>query len=253
MLTIISLIILGLIAGSFINALVFRFDKPKKMLGRSQCPKCKHRLGFWDLIPVLSYIFLLGKCRYCKKPISIQYPIVELATTAIFLLLYLYSFENWYSFILLIFASIILISVFIIDLRTFYIPDYLIYTGIGLSVLLILLQYIMEGQSLYPHLIGALIGGGFFLIILLVSRGKWMGTGDIKLGLMLGILLGHPQILIALFSSFSIGGIVGLYLLAAKLKSRKDEVPLGPFLITGYFIAVIWGQQIINWYSYPYF
>lgn len=253
MLILIILIIAGLIAGSFINALTFRFEDPKKMLGRSQCVKCKHTLGFWDLIPVFSFLFLKGKCRYCKKPISIQYPIVELVTAILFVALYLYVFTNWYSFILLILISVILISIFIIDLKTLYIPDYLVYSGIVLALVLVLLQYILEGQNLIPPLIGAVVGGGFFLLVVAISKGKWMGTGDIKLGALLGIILGYPLILVGLFSAFAIGGVVGLFLLLRKIKSRKDEIPLGPFLIIGFYIALFFGQTIINWYLYPYF
>jgi len=246
----IVLIILGLIFGSFISALSARFKKPKSMLqGRSKCPKCKHNLGFWDLFPIFSYLLLGGRCRYCKKNISLRYPLIEIFTLLIFIspAIIIPSIEL-YQLILYLVISIILISIFIIDLETMYIPDYLIYIGAFVALVWAVLQYVVEGQNHINLLLGTLIGGGVFLILVVVSREKWMGSGDIGIGIILGLILAFPLILVNLFLSFFVGGIIGLLLLIFKKANRKTEVPLGPFLILGFYITYFWGQNILEWY-----
>ncbi|MFC1656710.1 prepilin peptidase [Patescibacteria group bacterium] len=244
------LLILGLITGSFISALSSRLEKPKTMIAdRSRCTKCKHQLGFWDLFPIFSYLFLQGKCRYCKKPISPRYPLLEIFTTLVFILPAILTPDiELYQLILYLLISIILISIFIIDFETMYIPDYLAYTGIFVALAWAVLQYTVEGQNYLYLLLGPLIGGGIFLILVLASREKWMGGGDIWIGVILGLLLAYPLIIVNLFLSFIIGGIIGLVLLLLKKAKRKTEIPMGPFLILGFYIAYFWGQQILDWY-----
>ena len=246
----IFLIILGLICGSFISALSARYEKPQTMFTeRSKCPKCKHTLGFWDLFPIFSYIFLQGKCRYCKKPISLRYPLIELATVIIFLLpaIFKSGFSN-YELILYLLISIILITILVIDLETMYVPDYLIYIGIFVGLVWSVLEYCLEGQNYINLSLGPVLGGGVFLILVLVSREKWMGIGDIGIGTILGLILAYPLILVNLFLSFLIGGIIGLGLILTKKATRKTKIPLGPFLIFGFFLTYFWGEAILNWY-----
>lgn len=246
----ILLIVLGLILGSFISALSARFEKPKSMLTeRSKCPKCKHELGFWDLFPILSYIFLHGKCRYCKKPIPIKYPLIEIATATLFVLPVIFKPNiQTYELVFYLIITVILVTIFVIDLETMYVPDYLVYIGIFASLIWAVLQYYLEGRNYLDLLLGPVIGGGVFLIIVLLSREKWMGSGDIGIGAMLGLTLAYPKILVNLFLAFTIGGIIGLYLMLIKKVPRKTEVPLGPFLIFGFFITYLLGEQILNWY-----
>ena len=246
----IILILIGLVAGSFITALSKRFEKPKSMLDdRSRCLKCNHQLAAWDLIPIFSFVFLLGRCRYCKKKISWRYPLIELFTTILFILpALLKPYLPIYELVLYLILTIILVSILVIDLETMHVPDYLLYLGIFVALIFAVLKYILEGQNILDLLLGPSIGGGVFLFIVLLSREKWMGAGDIGIGVILGLVLAYPQILVNLFLSFTIGGIVGLFLLLAKKAKMKTEVPLGPFLIFGFFLAYFWGAKILESY-----
>ncbi|MFA5877818.1 MAG: prepilin peptidase [Candidatus Staskawiczbacteria bacterium] len=247
MLTLIYLLLLGLIVGSFLNCVIFRLEKKESFLrGRSYCPACHHQLSWRDLVPVLSYISLSGKCRYCKKGISIQYPIVELATAALFLLVFWHSgFQVDLEFEFLILISTLSIIIFVYDLKHYIIPDRVVFPAIFLA-LIFDLQFFVLGQ--FSTLSSAIIASGLFLLIFLVSKGKWLGFGDVKLVFLMGLILGFPNILAALFLAFFIGGIIGIGLIIAGKKGMKSEIPFGPFLITGTFLAIFFGQNLINWY-----
>ncbi|MBI2626175.1 MAG: prepilin peptidase [Candidatus Nealsonbacteria bacterium] len=247
----IIIFIFGLIVGSFLNCVIYRMETGGSFLkGRSFCPHCKHKLGFWDLMPVLSFIWLRGRCRYCQKPISIQYPLVEIATGIIFLLIFNFQFSISNEFPISNFQNLLaigywlliigsLIVIFVYDLKHYIIPDKVIYPAIAIAG-------IFNFQfSIFISAFGAAI---FFLTIVLISRGKWMGVGDIKLAFLMGLLLGYPDILVALFLAFLIGAIMGLGLIILGKKTIKSEVPFGPFLVVGTFIALFWGKEIINWY-----
>jgi len=244
----IFIFLFGLIVGSFLN---WSFLK-----GRSFCPYCKQVLSWQDLIPVFSFLFLKGKCRYCGKKISLQYPLIEIATGLVFVLMLnyelrimnyeIFSFEFIAYFLFLILNSSFLILIFVYDLKHFIIPDKVIYPAI---VIVFLYNLILNSQFIIHNSIFAAIGASaFFLFIVLVSRGKWMGVGDIKLAFLMGLLLGFPYILVALFFSFLIGAIIGIGLILAKRKTMKSEVPFGPFLVIGTFTALFLGEVIINWY-----
>ncbi len=239
---------------------------------RSACPKCGHKLGFWDLIPVLSFIFLRGRCRYCKQKISWQYPIVELTTAVLF------AFVAWYHVIFnfhflifnqlpiinyfLLFRDLIFVSflllIFVFDLKYNIIPDRIsipaIVIAIGFNILLILI--------VSPHVIARpdraiqiskiflaiFVGGGFFLAQHLISKGKWIGGGDIRLGALMGAMLSWPNILVALFSAYVAGAVYGIAAIVLKKKTIKSTVPFGTFLTVAAFIALFFGTQIVNWY-----
>ena len=247
----------GLIVGSFFNCVIYRLEQKQSFLkGRSFCPHCKHILFWQDLIPVFSFLFLKGKCRYCQKRISWQYPLVELATGILFVLLLNFSpfGRSLVGGEFLIFNFIIscfLIIIFVYDLKHFIIPDKIIYPAIGIALIYNFYQLLTTHYPLpivLNNLYAAFGAAGFFLFIVLVSRGKWMGVGDIKLAFLMGLLLGFPYILVALFFSFLIGAIIGIGLILAKRKTMKSEVPFGPFLVIGTFTALFWGEIIINWY-----
>ena len=239
----IIIFILGLIIGSFLNCVIYRLENDKSFIkGRSFCPSCKHNLSSLDLIPVLSYLFLGGKCRYCKKKISIHYPIIEIATGLLFLLVFLNS-TGFLEIAVSLAIFSLLIVIFIFDLKHSLIPDLAIYPAIILS--LIWRIYIgLDITIIYSLLVSA----GFFFLIVFLSKERWMGMGDVKLALFMGLFLGWPNIIVGLFSAFVIGSIVGLVLILNKKRSMRSEVPFGPFLITGTLIAFFWGQKIINWY-----
>jgi len=248
--------IFGLVVGSFLNCVIYRLETGGSFLkGRSFCPHCKHTLCCWDLIPIFSFLILKGKCRYCQQKISFQYPLVEIATGLLFLQIFNFSafgepvvgwqfYQNLPSTFYLLLITCFLIIIFVYDLKHFIIPDKVIFPAIIIALLYNLYQQLITLNFLYAAF-GAAI---FFLAIVLVSRGKWMGLGDVKLAFFMGLLLGFPNILVALFLAFLIGAIIGIGLILAKRKHLKSELPFGPFLVTGTFIALFWGQAIAYWY-----
>ncbi len=245
----------GLAIGSFLNCVIFRLEKNESFLrGRSYCPNCKKNISWQDLIPVFSFLFLRGKCRYCKKPISWQYPLVEISTGLIFLLIFnlqfsifnefsIFNFQTLLSTFYFLIISSLLIVIFVFDLKHYIIPDGAIYSAIAVSGL----WSLAYGQVL--NTISSAIGAAlFFLAIFLISRGKWMGFGDVKLAFFMGLFLGFPKILAALFLAFSIGAIIGVCLIIFGKKKFSSEVPFGPFLIIGTFLALFFGEKLISWY-----
>jgi len=249
----------GLAVGSFLNCLIYRLaEKTSPLRGRSFCPHCKHTLSWRDLIPVLSFLFLRGKCRYCQKKISWQYPLIELSTALLFVLTYNFlpvpRTSPWVYFYYWAVISFLII-VFVFDLKHYIIPDKVIYPAILIVLVFRILNLFGNWKleignlgTLINPLVAAIGGAMFFLTIVLVSRGKWMGFGDVKLAFFMGFFLGFPNILVALFLAFLIGAIIGVGLILAKKKILKSEVPFGPFLVTGTFIALFWGPEIIRWY-----
>jgi leader peptidase (prepilin peptidase)/N-methyltransferase len=241
----------GLAIGSFLNCIIYRLQAEKNFLrGRSFCPHCKHILSWQDLIPLLSFVILKGKCRYCGKKISCQYPLVELATGILFVLivdnqLSSITLQNLLSTFYFLLIICFLIIIFVYDLKHYIIPDKIIYPAIITALVYNLLdtKYLVVNTA--PAALGA---GAFFLTIVLVSKGKWMGLGDVKLAFLMGLFLGFPNILTALFVSFLMGAIVGLGLIMAGKKTLRSEVPFAPFLVGGTFLTIFWGRELINWY-----
>ncbi len=250
--------IFGTIVGSFLNCVIYRlaphqYNGGGFLKGRSYCPLCKHTLSWQDLVPVLSFLFLKGKCRHCQKKISWQYPLVELSTGILFLLIYLINrgpssvIFNWV-------VGSFLIIIFIYDLKHYIIPDKIIYPAIIIALIFNYLASVYGsegGEEIYLfdyQFLSAFGAAAFFLLIVLISRGKWMGVGDIKLAFLMGLILGWPNILVALFSAFFIGAVIGTGLIAAGRKKLSSEVPFGPFLVTGTFLAMLCGEEIIDWY-----
>ncbi|MDD5145534.1 MAG: prepilin peptidase [Candidatus Pacebacteria bacterium] len=245
--------IIGLLIGSFLNCVIYRLEKEESFLkGRSYCPFCKHQLSWQDLFPVFSFLILRGKCRYCKKPISWQYPLVELATGFLFLLVAQHSFLNLLVTSYWLLVTSLLIIIFVFDLKHFIIPDKVIYAAILASGIWYLIAgiflHLYSGQELLIFLYSAFFAALFFFIIVLISRGNWMGIGDIKLAFFMGLFLGFPKITVALFLAFLIGAIIGVGLIISRKRKFSSEIPFGPFLVTGTFLALFFGQNIISWY-----
>ena len=256
----------GLVMGSFLNCIIYRLQTGEGFLkGRSFCPHCRHELSWQDLIPIFSFLILKGRCRYCRKPISWQYPLVELATGIIFLLIVwnlefgtCLEFGIW-NLLFYLLISCFLIIIFVYDLKHYIIPDAVIYPAIAIAFLYQLFRMLnfvnwnlfgiwnVESGILRP-ISSAFLASLFFLAIVFLSQGKWMGLGDVKLAFLMGLFLGFPNILVALFLAFFIGAIIGIGLIISGKRTLKSEVPFGPFLITGTFIALFWGNQITNWY-----
>ncbi len=250
--TYILIVLFGLAVGSFLNVIILRFDELKTIWRvRSHCLKCKKEIRWYDLVPFFSYFILGGKCRDCKKPISYQYPIVEALTAVLFAGIYYYYGLTWQALLLAIILSI-LICIAVYDILKMEIPDVLTYLGIffalGFTFLKLYQTNSLALENLIPYGYAILVAGGFLGFLVILSREKWMGMGDILLGILMGVLLGMPAVLVGLFFAFVLGSIVGLILIAAKKKTLKDAVPFGPFLVSGTIIALFWGEKLVNWY-----
>ena len=249
--------ILGACIGSFLNVVILRTHSQEKIAkSRSRCPYCKHDLGINDLIPIFSFVAQQAKCRYCKKKISWQYPVVELITGFLFVLAtyniigglgFEYLFYNssvWLGWLRdFIFISY-LVVIFVYDLRWYLILDRITIPAMMIAVILNL----WLGFTWQTLLVGFLIGLGFFVFQYVVSRGKWIGGGDLRMGALMGLMLGAKGVVVALFLSYVIGAIVSLFLVAYSKKKFKSEIPFGTFLAIGTLIALLWGNQIITWY-----
>lgn len=247
-----AVFVFGLAIGSFLNVLIYRLEKGESALrGRSYCDHCKHALAWYDLIPLLSYVLLRGQCRYCRQKISLQYPLVELATGLLFFALLHTLVELRFLYVSYLWAiGAILLAVFVYDLKHFLIPDILVYSATGLAALWKIFEFLEVGtfMPLIASLLAGLAAAAFFFSVYLISRGTWMGFGDAKLAFLLGLFLGWPLILVALFAAFCLGAIVGLILIAFKKKGLKSEVPFAPFLIVGTAVAFFFGEALLHWY-----
>ena len=260
--------VFGLCIGSFLNCVIYRTELQENMpagpgrkavsflRGKSFCPHCKHVLSWKDLIPVFSFLFLGGKCRYCHKKISIQYPLVELATAILFVLVFVftYTMPNLYQYIYLLFLFYIssaLIVIFVYDLKSYIIPDKVLLPAIAITLIynfVSMFPAVDYWNHIFYNILAAVIASGFFLLIFLFSKGKAMGFGDVKLAFLMGLLLGMTNVLLALFLAFFFGAIIGVILMVSQRKTLKSEIPFGPFLITGTFISILWGEQLVQWY-----
>ncbi|MFZ2390217.1 MAG: prepilin peptidase [Minisyncoccales bacterium] len=253
MMWLILIFIFGLIIGSFLNCVIWRLYKEESFVsGKSYCPHCRHSLGFWDLFPVLSYLFLRGKCRYCKGTISFQYPLIELITATLFssVFIYLGSIISLGLFFWLTIISF-LIVIFIFDLKYFIIPDEVIYPAIFLSIAWLLYSFFtgtISSHEIVLSIFSSLGASLFFFLIWFFSKGTAMGFGDVKLALLLGLLLGFPNTIVALFLGFLLGAIIGSVMILLKKKGLKSEVPFAPFLVVGTIISFFFGRDIVSWY-----
>lgn len=237
-------VILGLMMGSFLSMLIPRLHNEEKgiILGRSKCPNCKKTLQTRDLMPLISYIINNGKCRFCKKEIALWYPMMELTSAITFGVLFFYSPDPIPWIINVLFFSVLLF-IFFYDLRYSEIHDVIMLPAIALALL-----YAVISGNAENALIGAAIGSLFYLLQLVLSGGKWVGSGDIRIGAFLGLMLGWKLTITALILSYLIGSIVGVTLILTKKLDRKSAIPMGPFLVIGTVIAFFYGQNLIEWY-----
>lgn len=239
----------GISIGSFLNVCVYRIPRGESIIyPPSNCPSCKTKLKWYDNIPILSYIRLRGKCRSCGEKISIQYPIIEASNGIIYILMFL-RFGLSVDFLFLSLISSVLIVICFIDLFDMLIHDALIVTIIILEIFHKLGLYIwnIRSVSLWDSILGLFISGLIFFLIVIISRGG-MGHGDITLISSLGFILGLRLIILNIFLSFFIGAIISVFLLISKIKSRKDAIPFGPFIIIAFFITLFYGTSILDWY-----
>lgn len=236
--------ILGLLIGSFLNVVIYRLpDEQSIVKPPSHCPQCNTRLKVIDLIPVLSFISTGGKCRYCGKKISYQYPFVELLTAFFFLAAYL-KFGLTVELFIMLFLLSALIAISFIDYKYMIIPNVITYSGIIIGFLFaIIFNYI----TIFDSLLGIFIPAFFLLLIALLFKGG-MGMGDVKLVSMLGAFLGYKYTLAGIFIGSIFGSIIGLTLMGIGILKKKDHIPFGPFICLGAVIMIFFGEQLINWY-----
>jgi leader peptidase (prepilin peptidase)/N-methyltransferase len=244
--------ILGACLGSFANVCIYRLPKTKQIIsGRSFCPKCKKKINWYDNLPIISFLFLSGKCRKCKKVIPLRYLIVELITGISFLLIYL-NFENLYTITFLSILSLILIMIFFIDLENFIIPDSLNFIIMGLALLKNFLPNFDTSliHEINQSIIGGMVGYlSIWLIIYLYKTFKkidGMGFGDAKLMAGIGLLFGWQSIPFILFVSSILGLIFVVPSLIKKQKTMRTEIPFGPFIIAACLIYFAQGDLLYS-------
>lgn len=241
----------GLIIGSFLNCVIWRTYKEESFLGgKSYCPHCKHDLNYLDLFPLFSFLFLKGKCRYCSKKISIQYPLVELSTAILFLITYLYFGISLDLMFWLIIASLSVL-IFVYDLKYYIIPDRFIFSAILISIIYLGLSFFQGNLSLEFVALSFLsaIGASLFLFLIwFFSKGLAMGFGDVKLAFLIGLILGWPLVVMGVFLGFLFGAMIGTIIVIVKGGRMNAEVPFAPFLLSGMFVTIFLGESILNWY-----
>lgn len=241
--------LLGLMLGSFASVIIHRLHTGEKgiFMGRSKCPHCQHLLGVRDLVPVLSYLSTGGKCRYCKKTIPLRYPLLEVSMGGLFLLTsYLVGFEDTGNLIFYLFIS------FVFTLLTFYdflhqeVPDEISLPTLGISIVFFLITQQMQWT-------GMLLGMGipllFFGLLYFGSQGRWIGGGDLRIGALMGSLLGWPLIILGLFLGYLTGAIYSAGGLLLGKFTRKSRIPFVPFLLLGTYLSLFWGNWILEWYQ----
>lgn len=254
--------ILGLCLGSFVNMLVYRtavkyrlkrtaFAKDTASRGRSFCDFCGRQLGWYENIPIISWIIQKGKSRCCHKKLSILYPIVELIT-GILLVTVVLKFNLLESNLptileivrVLFGAGLITLLVFCatFDFKYLILPDF----AVVILIVISFLGVVFDEPNIVPYLLSAVGAAGFLGLLYLITKGKGMGFGDVKLAIFMGLFLGFPKIIVAMYIAFVVGAIFGLIGMVFKKMTKKTKISFGPFLILGTLIAWIWGNQIIG-------
>ena len=268
----IFIFIISLFIGSFLNVIIDRVIRDEQFIkGRSHCESCGHELHLKDLIPLLSFIWLKGKCRYCHASIPKILPITELTVAITYAsIFYWYLYKSSFSitstllsidslffllFILILFTLLILI--FFSDLRYKLIPDiytlllvvnFIIFAIIRVLFNLDFAEYSVFFTPIISHVISAVSMLIFFAALFFITRKKALGEGDIYLSGALAIYLTFQLSIIMWFGAFILGSVVGVFLMVVYKKGRKYMIPFGPFLVLGFIVTLLWGNQIINWY-----
>jgi leader peptidase (prepilin peptidase)/N-methyltransferase len=261
LLTLGVLFTLGLAIGSFLNVVIYRSvhnDSPLR--GRSYCDSCKKPIRWYDNIPVVSFILLRSRCRYCKAEIPWEYPAVEFLTGALFVWWYVVGFTFFqlgsspFSVIQPLFwllVGVLFLVICFADVSYYIIPDsaVILLTGIVIGYRTLLVsQHIMIGHDFLLSIMSGLFASCFFLSLVLLTKGKGMGFGDVKLIIPLALLQGWPNITVGLFLAFCSGAIVGVMLILAQRAKLKQVIPFGPYLIFSTFVTLIFGNELLSWY-----
>jgi len=243
--------LLGLILGSFLNSWMWRVRDNVRVLAnsRSICVACRRQLKWYENIPLISWLVLKGRCRTCKVKISLFYPLVELTTACllVFVVWRYFSMGHFSEWEMLrdVFFLTFLIIIFVYDLRYKIILSRIVWSG-AIIGFLINVFYLNYSASLLW--LGMLVGGGFFYFQYLISKGRWIGGGDVRMGIMMGAWLGWPNVLVALFFAYILGAVFALILMFLKKADGKTEVPFGTFLAIGTFFTIYHGGAVLDWY-----
>lgn len=267
--------IIGLILGSFLSVVFMRLEineaagasrrKRSKlvakeiMFGRSRCDRCQRRIAWYDNIPLVSYLLLRGQCRHCGQPIDQYHPVLELCSGLLVATAYLYYGATWQMVVAGLFGLFMLL-IFSYDLRHQIIPNVVVVPAIVLALVVLLYQFLLfsnhAGWQLTlwssdpeSYLLAGGVVGLFFLALSVVSRGTWIGGGDIKLAVLIGLLVGWPYALAAVMLAYLTGTLYAVLLLVFGQATLKSSIAFGPMLVIGYFVAAFYGDVIVNWYQ----
>ncbi len=247
------LFLIGLSIGSFLNVIIDRLPAGESIwLGRSHCDNCRKTLNWYDLIPVVSFIILQRKCRQCHKKISWQYPLIEISTGFLFLFTYVSMMQiTGTGFIVphLIYYLALsgsLLAILVTDLKYRIIPDQIL---IFLTVISLIYQSVYFQQLIMGNLMSGIISLLFFLMLVIITRGRGMGLGDVKLAFVMGLMLGFPKIIVALYLAFLTGAVVSLILILIHKKSMKSTIAFGPFLVCATFFSLFFGTTLWLWFK----
>ncbi|HNR14379.1 MAG TPA: prepilin peptidase [Thermodesulfobacteriota bacterium] len=241
--------IFGTIIGSFLNVCIYRLPQETSIVfPGSHCPRCGQPIRFYDNIPLLSYLILAGKCRYCRASISFQYFLVEMASGIFSLLVFLHFSLSEYFVYFGFIASLLVVTG--IDLKHKIIPDVISLPGIVIGFAC---SFVLPRITYVDSLLGIALGGGTLLTVSVVyyavTKTEGMGGGDIKLLAMIGAFLGPKAVVAVIFISSCVGSLIGIGIILLKGKDRKYAIPFGPFLALGAVIFVFWGDALLNWYQ----
>ena len=251
---VLACVLLGLAVGSFLNVVIYRVPRKESVVApRSRCPGCGTELAARDNVPVLSWLVLRGKCRTCKMPISVRYPIIEILCALLFAAMALRFPDDWALPAFLVLAAALLAGS-AIDIELQLLPNRLVVPALAMTAPLLAMAAAIEGEwwPLARGAIGAVAASGSLLALaLLWPRGNAMGGGDIKLALLLGLCLGWlgtGEVVLGMFLGFLLGSILGVALVVSKAKHLQEHFAFGPFLAAGTLLSVWWGRPLLDWY-----
>ena len=245
--------VVGLCVGSFLNVVIYRVPRRESVVRpRSKCPTCEAPIAERDNIPVLSWLLLHGRCRACGATIRARYPMVELASAALFVAAGIRFSHSWaLPAFCLFFAALLAITV--IDFDHFIIPNRVIYPTLFITAPLLVAAAALGGdwRDAEHAVIGGAAGFGALFVVHVISP-RGMGFGDVRLAGVIGMMLGWLGlgfVVLALFLAFLLASVVGIALMVTRIRGRKDAVPFGPFMAAGAVVAALWGRAILDAYS----
>ncbi len=239
--------VLGLVVGSFLNVLIDRIPRGENVVWLpSHCDFCKKPLRWFELFPVLSFLIQGGRCRHCKKRLSIQYLFIELLTAGGFVALLPYAAETPFYYVVTLIIFSVAVVIFFIDLKHQIIPDSVLYIVL---VTLFILGIPLPAVERWQHVLSGSLSGLMFFLLWVGTKGRGLGLGDVKLVILLGLLLGYPLTVVALYVAFLTGATTGVILIITNRAKMGSRIAFGPFLILGGICAIVFGERIFAWFN----